>query len=211
MKAKDIGKAYDTITGLWEREDFNRNNGIAQHQRALQFVKNKGKALDVGFGCTGRFIDLLLDEGFMPEGVDISEKMLALAKKRHPAITFHHQDICEWAIPNKYDFISAWDSLWHIPLQQQTKVMTKLVDSLNQDGVLIFSFGGTDEPGEHTDGTMGQEVYYSSLGINGFLELLVNLGCICKHLEFDQYPEFHMYMIVQKKNKGSEPNGTYLR
>ena len=25
----------------------------------------------------------------------------------------------------------------------KTKVMTKLVDSLNQDGVLIFSFGGT--------------------------------------------------------------------
>lgn len=30
----DIGKAYDTITHLWQREEFNRNNGIEVHKRA---------------------------------------------------------------------------------------------------------------------------------------------------------------------------------
>jgi hypothetical protein len=35
----------------------------------------------VGCGCTGRFIDLLLNEGFSPEGLDISTEMLSLAKK----------------------------------------------------------------------------------------------------------------------------------
>lgn len=200
MNPIDIGKAYDTITHLWESDEFDRNNGIEQHKRALMFVKNKGKALDVGCGCTGRFIDLLQAEGFLVEGVDVSEKMLSLAKRRHPNVIFHRQDICEWAIQNKYDFITAWDSIWHIPLASQRAVFTKLIESLNSDGILIFSFGGTDKDGQHTDSFMGPVVYYSTLGINGFLRLFIDLGCICRHLEYGQYPELHTYLIVQKQS-----------
>jgi 2-polyprenyl-3-methyl-5-hydroxy-6-metoxy-1,4-benzoquinol methylase len=198
MKPRDIGKAYDKITHLWEGEDFDRNNGIAQHKRTLKFVKNKGKALDIGCGCSGRIIDLLLTEGFSPQGLDISEKMLQLARKRHPDLVFHQQDICEWEIQDKYDFISAWDSIWHIPVQQQAWVLNKLVSSLNKGGVLIFSFGGTDEQSEHNDSSMGPEVYYSTLGVNRFINLLIDLGCVCRHLEYEQYPDLHAYLIVQK-------------
>lgn len=198
MKPSDIGEAYNQITHLWENEKFNRLNGIEQHERAIAFVRNRGKALDVGCGCTGRFIDLLVSNGFDPEGVDVSEEMIKLAKKRHPKIIFHHQDICSWNVPQKYDFITAWDSIWHIPLNQQEKVLTKLVSSLNANGILIFSFGGIDQQGDHKDDSMGPEVYYSTLGINGFLTLFIGLGCICRHFEYGQYPELHAYLIVQK-------------
>lgn len=198
MNPDDIGKAYNQITHLWQSEGFNRQNGIDQHKRAIEFVKNKSKALDIGCGCTGRFIDLLLSEGFCPEGVDVSEKMVRLARKRHQDIRFHQEDICEWATSEKYDFITAWDSIWHIPLNQQEKVLSKLVSWLNPNGVLIFSFGGTDKADEHIDDFMGPKVNYSTLGVNGFLNLFINLGCICRHLEYDQYPELHAYLIVQK-------------
>jgi len=198
MNPKDIGSAYDQITHLWEREGFNRDNGIDQHKRAIGFIESRGKVLDVGCGCTGRFIDLFQQEGFSYEGLDISEKMIQLARQRNPEIRFHHHDICEWEASEKYDFISAWDSIWHIPLAQQEEVITKLVSALNTGGVLIFSFGGTAEPGDHRDDTMGPEVYYSTLGTNGFLALFNRLSCICRHLEYDQYPELHTYLIVQK-------------
>lgn len=198
MNPHDIGKAYNQITHLWKSQDFNRNNGIDLHKRAIAFCKDRGKALDVGCGCTGRFIDLLLSEDFSPEGLDVSEQMKSLAEKRHPEIKFHQQDICEWEISDKYDFITAWDSIWHIPLNQQEQVLTKLVSCLNTNGVLIFSCGGIDEAGEHTDDFMGPEMYYASLGINGFLKLLISLGCLCRHLEYDQHPELHVCIIVQK-------------
>ncbi len=198
MNPSDIGKAYDQITHLWENENFDRRNGIEQHKRAIAFTAKRGKALDVGCGCTGRFIDLLLSAGFSPEGVDISDKMIALAEERQPQVNFYQQDICEWQLPEKYDFITAWDSIWHIPLSQQESVLTKLVSALNSNGVFIFSCGGTDKEGDHTDDFMGPTVYYSSLGINGFLRLFIRLGCICRHLEYDQYPELHTYLIVQK-------------
>lgn len=198
MNPDEIGKAYDQITKLWESKDFNRGNGIEQHKRAITFVENRGKALDVGCGCTGRFIDLLLEEKFTPEGMDVSEKMISLARQRHPEIVFHHKDICTADIPETYDFITAWDSIWHVPIDSQENVLKKLIASLNSQGVLIFSCGGLENKAQHTDDYMGQTVYYSTLGINGFLSLFIKLGVLCRHLEFDQYPESHAFFIVQK-------------
>jgi predicted TPR repeat methyltransferase len=198
MKPSDIAQAYDTITHLWESEQFNMNNGIEQHNRAVSFVEKRGLALDVGCGCTGRFIDLLQGHGFTAQGVDLSTAMLDLAKDKHPDVEFFNEDICEWTPPKKYDFITAWDSIWHIPLEQQECVLTKLVSALNSNGVLIFSCGGTREEGDHTDSTMGPEVYYSTLGTKGFLKLFLGLDCLVRHLEYDQYPEIHTYFIIQK-------------
>lgn len=198
MKPEQIGAAYDQITHMWQSKDFNRENGISAHKKALAFVESKHKALDIGCGCTGRFLDLLIDEGFSVEGLDISQKMIQLAQERHPNIHFHHADICQVELIDRYDFITAWDSIWHIPLAQQRSVLTKIVDSLNSGGVFIFSFGGTDKPGDHCDNFMGPEVYYSSLGTNGFLQLFIELGCVIRHLEFDQHPELHTYLIVEK-------------
>ncbi|WP_394143164.1 class I SAM-dependent methyltransferase [Vibrio atypicus] len=201
MKPTDIGKAYDQITHLWLNEQFNLNNGMDAHNKALSFVDSRGLALDVGCGCTGRFIDFLSAEGFAVEGIDISESMIALAKEKHPNNVFYYADICEYVFDKKYDFITAWDSIWHIPLAKQRSVIAKIIDGLNEGGVFIFSFGGTPEPGDHEDDFMGPKVYYSSLGTDGFLRLFMELGCVIRHLEFDQYPELHTYLIVQKPFK----------
>ena len=81
MQPEQTGLAYDQITQRWLRDGFDRSNGIAQHQRALAFAKNRGKALDVGCGCTGRILDLLLNAGFTPEGVDVSALPAASASR----------------------------------------------------------------------------------------------------------------------------------
>lgn len=198
MTPEEIGKAYDQIIHLWQSKDFDRSNGIKQHQQAIKFVQSRGSALDVGCGLTGRLIDVLLDHGFAAEGLDISSEMLRFARQKHPELFFHHADICQWQLPKKYDFISAWDSIWHVPLDHHEQVLAKLLSGLNLGGVCLFSCGGLDEAGEHTDSTMGPEVYYSSLGINGFLEVIAQADCVCRHFQYDQYPELYAYFIVQK-------------
>lgn len=103
-----------------------------------------------------------------------------------------------YQLSEKYDFITAWDSIWHIPLDEQVSVISKLASALNSDGIMIFSFGGVNEPGDHSDDTMGPEMYYSSIGSNGFIYVLLEHDCTIKHLEFDQYPELHTYIVAQK-------------
>ncbi|GAB1255881.1 hypothetical protein NBRC116494_03830 [Aurantivibrio plasticivorans] len=198
MKPTDTGKAYDTITDRWTSDRFDMHNGIEQHRRAITFTDNRGYALDVGCGCTGRFMDLLSSEGFTPEGIDASEKKIEISRQRSPDLSFYHDDICVWEPNKQYDFITAWDSIWHVPLEDQTALMIKLIDLLTVDGVLIFSFGGTEKPGDQTNHDMGPKTYYSSLGTNGYLELFIKNHCAIKHLEFDQHPELHTYLIVKK-------------
>jgi 2-polyprenyl-3-methyl-5-hydroxy-6-metoxy-1,4-benzoquinol methylase len=198
MNPHDIGSSYDRLADHWHSDAFPRSNGIAQHQRAIAFLKRKGHALDVGCGSNGRIIDLLLDRGFTVEGIDVSPRMIELARQRRPAVTFHHADISEWTLPRRYDLITAWDSIWHLPLTSQAPVLRKLLAALEPGGVCIFTTGGLDEPAEKTDAAMGPPMYYSVLGIPRTLELVAEAGCVCRHLEYDQYPELHLYLIVQR-------------
>ena len=125
--------------------------------------------------------------------------MLELARKRHPDVTFHHADVCAWTLPRSYAFISAWDCLWHVPLREHEAVLRRILQALLPGGVLIFSGGGLDTPSEKRDAAMGPPMYYSTLGIPRILEVLADEGCICRHLEYDQYPELHLYVIAQKR------------
>jgi len=198
MDPAATGRSYDKLARKW-RELPNKSYGIAAFERAIQFTKNRGAALDIGCGSEGRMMDLLIKHGFNPEGLDISAEMIALAQKRHTAIPFHHADISQWEFPRQYDFISAWDSTWHLPLKLQEPVLEKICAGLAPGGVHLFTTIGFDEPGDHGDsGHMGVPLAYGVLGIPKLLELLDKFGCICRHLEYDQYPEKHLCIIAQK-------------
>lgn len=238
MTPEETGKAYDTITHLWTRPEFNQKNGLTAYQKALSFLadtpsqepdtvpsealdkgealskgealgkgeasnkdkpKKRGYALDIGCGCTNRFVPVIERAGLTYEGIDVSKDMLAIATSQLPAHTFYCADVCTFTIPKHYSFISAWDSFWHIPLTQQEPLLKKLVDHLDDDGVLLFSCGGTDESGQHTNEVMGPEVYYASLGLHRYIEILIEAGGFVRHVEFDQHPELHTIIIVQKR------------
>jgi predicted TPR repeat methyltransferase len=94
MRPNEIGRSYDTIAHLWQEPQM-QSIGIPQLERALQFTTARQYALDIGCGCSGCFIDRLITHGFQVEGVDVSERMIILAKLRHPYVAFHHADICQ--------------------------------------------------------------------------------------------------------------------
>jgi trans-aconitate methyltransferase len=201
MKPKKQAAHYDKIAYHWDSEKFNRNNGIKQHERALRLLDDAKTAIDIGCGSSGRFIDVLLEKGLTVEGLDLSTEMLNLAKRRHPDILFHHADICTWDFPKQYDFISAWDSIWHAPLDQQADVLRKLCNGLNSGGVLIYTTGNVDKPGEVCNDCLGQPLYHAALGIREALRIIDESDCICRHLENDDWPDLHLYLIIQKIKK----------
>jgi SAM-dependent methyltransferase len=198
MNPADVAHSHDRIAGHWDSGAFPRENGMVQHERAVAFTDLRGSALDIGCGSSGRVIDLLLEQGFAPEGLDLSRRMLELARRRHPDLGFHHADICEWAFPRAYDFISAWDSIWHVPLHALEGVLRKVLAGLAPGGVAIFTIGGTDEPSETRDCHMGPPMYHATLGIPRTLEIVAETGSVCRHLEYDRYPELHVYLICQR-------------
>jgi RimJ/RimL family protein N-acetyltransferase len=194
MTPEQVAASYDQIADRWLDVS---TYGFAQIERAVSFVKHTGVALDVGCGA-GRCFGLLARHGFITDGVDASVAMVGLARERHPEGRLFHADICRWVLPRSYDLIVAWDSVWHVPLAQQEAVLAKLCRGLSAGGVLVFSTGGTDGPHEKQDSCMGPPMYHATLGIPKTLQVLAEAGCVCRHLEYDQYPELHVYLVAQK-------------
>ncbi|HMP57746.1 MAG TPA: class I SAM-dependent methyltransferase [Gemmatales bacterium] len=194
MTPEQVAASYDRLADRWLDVSA---YGFAQIERAIAFVKNKGVVLDVGCG-TGRLMEALDRHGFRTDGLDVSPAMIALARDRHPEARLFHADICRWELPRSYDLIVAWDSVWHVPLAEQEAVLTKLCRGLSAGGVLVFTTGGTDAPHEKQDSCMGPPMYHATLGVPKTLQVLAEGGCVCRHLEYDQYPELHVYVIAQK-------------
>lgn len=198
MTPDQTAAVYDRIAEHWDCPAFNHSNGIAQHERALRFVGAVGSALDVGCGSSGRIIALLQRHGFTVEGLDLSEQMLQRARRHHPQVVFHPADICGWSFPKRYDFISAWDSIWHVPLHRQLDVLRKLCAGLSAGGVVIFTTGGVETPEEITGPCFGEPLYHAAPGVPAVLRVLDECACAVRHLEYDQYPEKHVYVIAQR-------------
>ena len=171
------------------------------YERALRKLVRPGDVvLDLGCG-TGILAMLAARRGARVHAVE-SMPVVHLAQQlvahNRLDVHVHHADICEWEFPRKYDFISAWDSIWHLPLAQQEPVLKKILHGLTSDGICIFTTGGLDSPSEKVDSAMGPQMYYSVLRIPNLLKLISEAGCICRHLEYDQYPELHLYVIAQR-------------
>ncbi len=190
MTPQQTAKSYDKLASHWSSDEFNRGNGIEQHKRAFCFASSKQNAIDIGWGSSGRVIDLLISEGFEAEGLDISPEMIRMAKHRHPEVHFYIADICIWDFPKKYDFISAWDSIWHAPLAEHEDILKKLCGGLSPGGILIFTSGGVDKPEDSTNPYLGQPLYHAALGIPRLLEIVSEQGCICRPSNMTNTPSF---------------------
>lgn len=196
MNPSTLASKYNKIAQWWHDRHHDSSYGVLQLEKALSFCNSHKQALDVGCGSGGRFIRLMQGKGFDITGIDVSQAMIDLARKNHPGGDFQVQDICSWESKDTYDFIVAWDSIFHLPLSMHVPVITKLCKCLSPGGVLMYSFG--DTCGEHTDQWHDDTFYYSSIGISENIRLLMDNSMKIMHLELDQYPEKHAYVIASK-------------
>lgn len=197
MSPETTGEKYNKIAQWWNDEHGDSEYGITQVKRAIGYCKDHGSALDVGCGSGGRIIRELENAGFTITGIDVSEQMIRLARSNHPNVDFQVQDIGTWESNQHYDLIVAWDSIFHLPLQSHVPVVSKLCRLLRKDGILIYTFG--DSYGEHVSDWHNDKFYYSTIGIEGNMRVIMDNGCECRHLELDQFPLPHAYIIVRKK------------
>lgn len=94
-------------------------------------------------------------------------------------------------------------------MEKQEPVIRNLCGCLNKDGVLIYTFGDVIENNEdysfmddsgNQAGELENDIFgYGSIGISENLRVINDAQCKCMHLELDQYPEVHVYVILKKE------------
>jgi ubiquinone/menaquinone biosynthesis C-methylase UbiE len=146
----------------------------------MSLVKPGGHVLDAVCG-TGKPRDrALVDSGFQVTGIDISQKMLELAKHRVPEATLEIGDMeaLEFEAGSFDGIVSAY-AVFHVPRTKHFNLFLDFRRVLKKGGFLLFSIGvhpeGTDGVWEW-DEFQSVLMYWSYNGPESSIELLKSAG-----------------------------------
>ncbi|MBD3299722.1 MAG: methyltransferase domain-containing protein [Candidatus Moranbacteria bacterium] len=107
------------------------------------YLKKGDKVLDFGCG-NGRLIQLLSGFGVDYWGVDVSERLIKLAKRKYPGGNFRKIDVFfrdyrKFEL-NSFDVVFSIGVFHHFPLgEKRKKILERLVMLLRENGVLIIT------------------------------------------------------------------------
>jgi predicted TPR repeat methyltransferase len=163
-----------------------------------QYLKEGDRVLDVGCGGGAPITNYLYEKELQITGIDLSAKLLQLAKRHVPNGEFIKGDIMDFQTDRVFSGIVAWDSLFHLQIHEHEAVFRKLFDLLKQGGYLLFTHGGSE--GEIMGEMYAQPFTYSSLGPDKTRKIVEQLGLDILRWEID-YSEPHGYMKALCKKR----------
>ena len=135
----DAMRPYDKFAEVYDKitpDEFYAEyaNFILEILKEMNYKPKK--ILDLACG-TGRLAKIFIDENYDIEGLDISEKMLEIAKKR--GLKVYQSNMVDFNLGQKYDLIiCTYDSLNYV-LQESSlkKCFNSIKKHLNQKGIFI--------------------------------------------------------------------------
>lgn len=139
MHKKTTEEIYDQIAKSYESDYSDERVGKSVEAenffiQELMPYQGLGTVLDCGCG-TGMFLDLFNINVNDYTGIDISQKMLDIAKKKYPRNNFIKSDFLDFN--GLYDFVI---SLFAIPDCLGLQTISKSYEMLNKGGVFVSTF-----------------------------------------------------------------------
>jgi SAM-dependent methyltransferase len=102
---------------------------------------NKKSVLEIGCG-TGHLAKYFLSSNIEYTGLDLSQEMISVSKKRNPTGTFINKDVTSFKLDNKIDavIITGRTTSYFLDNQTVTDALNAIHTNLKKDGVLCFDF-----------------------------------------------------------------------
>ncbi len=193
-------------------EFINEINGFIN-----QVIPN-GKVLDLGCG-SGYISKYIANKNLNPIGIDFSEKMIEIAKRKYPDIPFLNIDIAnidEIFEENTFDGLLAIYILYFIPKEQMDNVLETLSKVL-KDGApffMVIQIGKGETFVDESlmpEGKQKEALFVNLNTQEELLELLKKHNFVVEHLQFypnvdpDEIPGDGR-LVIQAKNQKTKMN-----
>lgn len=139
QKKKSVIDDYNDIAQEYTEKFFEDKSDEKYIDQFLLILEGKN-ILDVGCG-NGRDCKYISQKGFKIKGIDLSKKMLIIAKKMIPNIEFELMDIANITYPdNSYDGIISNCSLFHIPVKELPQTLNSFFKNIKTKRQIVINF-----------------------------------------------------------------------
>jgi cyclopropane fatty-acyl-phospholipid synthase-like methyltransferase len=173
--------SWDAIVDLYERhaQDFDRDRSRRLQEKAwldrfLVHVRPSGTVLDIGCGMAEPIGRYILDVGLNVVGVDSSRSMIEMCKTRFPDAEWIVADMRRVALGRRFDALLAWDSFFHLHMDDQRRMFPRFADHALPGAPLMFTSGPSH--GEAIGSYCGEPLYHGSLAPSEYEALLSRNG-----------------------------------
>lgn len=193
-----VEKGYDEIA-----EEYHSQRDRFSHKKELKefisLLPDNARVLDAGCGAGVPIAKTLSDNGVDVTGIDVSQKMLELAKRNVPEGDFRKMDMVELDFSDEsFDGIIAVYSIIHVPKERHERMLNGFYRVLRKGGIGLFCLG-TDDC-EDTHEYMGTQMFWSQPGAKKSLEQIKKAGFgIVWGKDITSGDETHYWVLVRKR------------
>lgn len=138
MNKNDITEFFDRCADSWDKNQF-RNEAVIETILDKSGVVQSIKLLDVACGTGVLFGDYIKREVACVTGIDISAKMLKIAKKKFPQVNLICGDAECHTFEDEFDVIMIYNAFPHFPNPE--KLFRNLSSVLKKGGRLTVAHG----------------------------------------------------------------------
>lgn len=177
-KNTDVISVYDEIAQAYCDKYFEFTTEDLPHlQRFIELLPKGARVLDAGCGPGGG-VKFLLSRDFSAEGIDLSTKMIQLARVHVPNGKFTLTDMSSTDFQtNTFDGIMANYSLIHVPTVDLSMVLSELHRILKNGGkLLILSMVGDRDKLVDVPLSPSHKVFINLSSMSIYLEKLAKIG-----------------------------------
>jgi cyclopropane fatty-acyl-phospholipid synthase-like methyltransferase len=120
----------------------------------------------------------VIERGFHVVGVDAAPPMIALCRARFPNEEWHVANMTELALDRAFDGVLAWDSFFHLGMEEQRAMFSRFAAHAQPHAPLMFTSGSYEGEAIGTFG--GDPLYHASLSPREYEQLLTNHGFVVR-------------------------------
>ncbi len=176
-----VRRGYDACAAAYNES---RKNAPGVEVRGLSDrLGDGGAVLDVGCGA-GVPIAKSLAARHRVTGVDVSQKMLDLARRNAPTGDFICADIMTVTLPpSSFDAAVAFYSVFHLPREEHLRLFRRIHRWLKPGGLLLCTLSHRSEEGYTEGDFFGATMYWSNYSLDEYTEMLTGVGFVLLEIQ----------------------------
>lgn len=176
---KYVESTYAKIATEYAEQFFDGTSDLPLVKLLTDRLSIAARVLDIGCG-PGQFTKLLIQHGFVTEGIDTTEEMLVIARQKVLGARFVNMDMRRLKYPDQFfDGILAAYSIIHMPTDELPGVLAEMRRVMKKNGYALFIVQQGD-PDQILDEPLaaGEKIFANFFSIERLSSLLTDSGFV---------------------------------